>query len=310
MKIAVVHGGFSTEAHYSTENAKCILGALQRKGYNAYLVEYGLDIMEILKKDKPDYVFLCVQGMYHGDGTFQGMLQLLNIPFTGSRMEQAAIINDKVICQSIFADAGLPVAKHFTYYKHEFESENGLQILESHMKQHGMTYPIVSKSPSQGCCIGIQYISSAKRFPAIAESFVGDEQILIESFTKGDCVTVSLLQRGKAWQALPIVYWQNIIASETEQTTYDESKNLQFAKLPQKVVDRLNAIAFRAANVCGARDYCRVDFLYDAESDSEVLLEVNAVPGLRADSLFPAAAKAAGLPYDDLIEQILKNGLQ
>ncbi|MBE5847118.1 MAG: ATP-grasp domain-containing protein [Lachnospiraceae bacterium] len=309
MRVAVVHGGFSSEAVYSTENAECVHEALLKKGYDSYMQDYDENIVENLKKRKPDAVFLCVQGMHHGDGTLQGILDLLKIPYTGSRMEYAAVINDKVFCQSIFDMEGFPVAKHFSFRLDEYESPDGPAILEKRMEEHNMRYPIVSKSPSQGACIGIHYIRSAEQYDRISQSFLGDEQILIEDFVEGIGFTAPLVQDGKKWLALPLIYGRKIDISNGTKTGFDISHKQDLVHFSPETTKRIQDTAIRAAKVIGARGYCRVDFMMDPKEDKETLLEINAVPGLRKGSLFPVAAEAAGIAFEDLIEMILLNCL-
>ncbi|MCR4704682.1 MAG: hypothetical protein K5641_01335 [Lachnospiraceae bacterium] len=306
MKVAVVHGGFSSEAVYSTENAQCVCDALLQKDYDAYMQDYDDNIVENLKREKPDAVFLCVQGMHHGDGTLQAILELLKIPYTGSRMEYAAVINDKVFCQSIFSAEGFPVASHFSFRREEFESSDGLAVLEKRMQANGMHYPIVSKSPSQGACIGIYYIASADDYADIGKSFMGDDQILIESFVEGFGFTVSLVQRPDGWQALPLIIGRRIDITSGE-TVFDATHKQELAHFSKEATARIQETAIKAAKVIGARGYCRIDFMMNPETEQETLLEINAVPGLRRGSLFPVAAEAAGISFEDLIEMILQN---
>ncbi len=309
MKIAVVHGGFSEEANYSTENAICVNEALKRLNYDSYLLEYDLNIVENLKEQKPDMVFLCVQGKYHGDGTFQGILQLLGIPFTGSKMERAAIINDKVICQTIFADNKLPVSKHFNLRKEEYEADNGLAMFKQKMAENNIDFPVVSKNPSQGACIGIHYIANEDRYEAVGRSFINDEEILIEEFAKGFSVTVALLEKEGIWMAFPPIAADYILPSD-DKTEYMITNDYHRAPMSEAAEKKIKETAIEAAKVIGAKDYCRVDFQYNPEDESFVLFEVNAVPGLRTISYYPAAVKEGGMSYDELIKTIVDNCLK
>lgn len=309
MKVAVVHGGTSTEAEFSTENARDIHDALLRLGYDSILVDYDEAMIEKIRQEKADIAFLCVQGMGHGDGTCQGLFDFYKIPYTGTRMQQAAIINEKIVCQALFQDAGLPVAKHFFLSRQEYFSSEGKEILHSRMAEHGMAYPIVSKSTTQGACMGIELIMSEDNYADIEKSFDIDERILIEDYCEGDAFTISLLETAEGWQELPFIAGRRLVNTE-----HGPEFKLDLYRSIYRITDvierRLIEEAKRVADITGARDYCRIDFMYDRQQDREAILEINAVPGLRRMSFLPLAAKAAGIGYDELIDMIVKSAVR
>lgn len=309
MKIAVLHGGTSTEAKFSTENAKDVNEALLRLGYESFLVDYNEQMIEKIRQEKADIVFMCVQGMGHGDGTCQGMLDFFHIPYTGTRMQQAAIINEKIVCQALFQDAGLPVAKHFYLSRSEYFSDEGKNILHKRLAEHNLTYPIVSKSTTQGACMGIELIKSDDNYADIEKSFAIDERILIEDYIIGDSFTISLIETEDGWKSLPFIAGRRLMVTDSGQEfKLDIYRNIY--RITEEIEDRLVKEAKKVADITGARDYCRVDFIYDRKNDKEVILEINAVPGLRQMSFLPLAAKAAGIEYDELIDMIIKSAVR
>lgn len=309
MKVAVVHGGTSTEAAFSTENAKDVHDALCRLGYESFLVDYDENMIDKIRKEKADIVFLCVQGMGHGDGTCQGMLDFYKIPYTGTKMQQAAIINEKIICQALFQDAGLPVAKHFFLSRQEYFSSEGQEILHNRMTAHNMTYPIVAKSTTQGACMGIELIMSDENYGDIEKSFDIDERILIEDYFEGDSFTIPLLETADGWRELPFIAGRRLVNTDDgPQFKLDLYRSVY--KVADTAENRLIEEAKKVADITGARDYCRVDFMYDRQQDREAILEINAVPGLRRMSFLPLAATAAGIEYDELIDMIMKSAVR
>lgn len=307
MRVVVLHGGYSSEHFYSTENAMCVAEALLRRGYDALLLEYDSYMVENLKKLSPDVVFLCVQGRFHGDGTVQGVLDFLKIPYTGSPMQPAALINDKNYCQAVFEEAGASVAKHFTFKREEFTKPEGRDLFLRRIRQKNMDFPVVAKAPSEGACIGINLISSLDEYLKMEESFKFGDKILVEEYIDGYGFTVPLLESKSGWITFPAVTGAKLCKLENGEQFFDTKKDLTLTNLPTDVLERVNKQACDVANAVGARGYTRVDFIYDEKNRQEYVAEINAVPGLCTTSLFPASAKLAGIDYDDLIEKILLN---
>lgn len=313
MKITIIHGGTSTESKYSTENAKAVYDALQQAGHDASLLFYDQKIFKILQEERPDLVFLCVQGTGHGDGTLQGILDFMQIPYTGAGMQQAAVINDKVICQALFEEEGIPVAKHFSISLEEYESGQGPCIFEKRMKAKDIHYPVVAKAISQGACLGISYIGGKDAYGKIKDSFLASnknrgQRILIEEFLEGKSLTVPLLSMPDGWEAFPFIGGELLKEPDKAgNTIFDHSNDEQVLSFSQEIDEKIINIAIKAAELTGARDYCRVDFIYNEKEQRISLLEINAVPGLRANSYYSLSAKAKQIPFEDLICRIVES---
>ena len=136
-KIAVIHGGTSSEADISTQNAHYIAQALERLGCTVLDVPYDRAMYRTLLEEAPDGAFLCVQGKGHGDGTLQGILDHLGIPYTGSGREAATVINNKILCQTLFRLAGLPVPRNFLWTAAEQAAADGPARFEQKLKKAG-----------------------------------------------------------------------------------------------------------------------------------------------------------------------------
>jgi D-alanine-D-alanine ligase len=304
MKICVVHGGTSTEQAVSTLNATYIADSLSAHGYETEMVSYEGDIMGKLHASHPDAVYLCVQGKGHGDGTLQAMLDYLNIPYTGSHTTAAAVINNKIICKELFAYGGIRTPQWQTLSKCTFD--------ESRYDFSPVGYPFVAKAPTQGGSYGLQLISSPEDIDKIADVFPYDNPILIERFIKGRFATIGLLETKNGLITLPCVESDGTNTGMDYSLPYrlivfTDEFAVRKADFPLPVLQELDDLARRAFSVTRAKGYARLDFMVSQEDGLPYVLEINAVPGLKPQSLFPQASMIAGITYGDMIEDILLN---
>ncbi len=306
MNIAVIHGGTSSEQAVSTLNAGYVMNALGRRGYRTTDILFTRDVSRRLLEERPDAVFLCVQGKGHGDGTLQAILDHLEIPYTGSGMQAAAIINDKILCQKLFAIEGIRIPADCVWTEKEHCTGDGKKRFEERLGKSGISFPCVAKAPTQGGSFGIVLIESMDAYDLMQEAFFFDSRILIEQFVSGRFATVGILEQSGIAEALPVVEGRSrmpcsrIIKFTGEYDVYPSD-------LPSEIISELQNTALRTYRTLGARGYARVDFIVEEESGRPFILEINAVPGLKPQSLYPPAAALAGIGYDDLIEIILQN---
>jgi D-alanine--D-alanine ligase len=307
-KIAIVHGGTSTEQAVSTVNAGCVEAALSRRGYQTFMVNYNRDMIESLYAIAPDLVWVCVQGKGHGDGTVQAALDFMGLNYTGSGALGAQIINDKILCKELFTVAGIRTPAWQTLSRAGYAARA--------FDFTGVGYPLVAKAPTQGASIGIELVMSADEHGKIEPVFVYDDPILIEKYIPGHMVTIGLLEREGTLAAFPPVG----VRTDTEADRYelikpDNPRPLVRIGLPPAVVAELEKAARAVFNVTRARDYARVDFMVSLDDGFPYALEINAVPGLRPPEsalrcYFPKGAAEAGIGYDDMIETIALNALR
>ncbi len=304
MNIAVIHGGNSTECQVSTLNAEYINSSLKELGYNSYLLGFNKDMYSSLLQNKPDVVFLCVQGKGHGDGTLQGILDSLEIPYTGSKREASTIINNKIFCQKLFKLENLPTAPSFTWSRKEHFSPKGKDTLLGKMQMAEVLFPCVVKAPSQGGSFGIAYLESMEDFHKIDSIFQYDEVLLIEKFIKGRFYTVGLLEHEGKLLTLPTMEGV-AVNSDAKLISFDGKYTVHKAELSAEINDKMAKYAkdvFRCINASG---YGRVDFILEESSNIPIILEINAVPGLKPQSLYPPSALLIGIEYNKLIDIIL-----
>lgn len=303
MKVSVVYGGTKEERGPSENNARQIIAALDRRGYDTALIEFGSDIVRTLRNEHTDVVFLCVQGKGYGDGTLQGILEHENIPFTGSGMRAAALINDKILCKLLFDRYGIPTPRWEILPRSEYEANE---------RSYDHLFPFVAKAPTQGGSFGIELIRSGSDTDLIRNVFEYDDPILLESFIDGRFYTVGMYESGGKLVTLPIVEGLDT----REERTQKEGGLIKFtgqcdtkrSDLDPTLSDRMMKTAQKVFEITGARGIGRVDFMVGKDHEPYVL-EINAVPGMRQTSLLPMEAGFAGIDYDDMVEDILKAAL-
>ncbi len=322
-KIAVVYGGTSAEKKASEMNAVRIWKALTGMGHAAELIGYDMDIAERLKEYKPDCVFLCVQGKHHGDGTLQAICDHLKIPYTGSCMTAAAVINDKKICKDLCRLHKIPTPEYKSLTRAEFEklkagqpeaaaAEPGTEMpaaagpgtegLARFLEPLG--YPLVAKGDTQGGSYGIELIRGPEDLSRIGGLYRYDDELLFEQFIDGRFFTVSLLEREGRLTALPVVEGCN--PERGDMILFNRPFTVLRADISPELQTEMVEYACRIFKLCGAGGYARADFMLDGQG-VPYFLELNAVPGMREESFFPVAAELAGIPFEELVGVILEN---
>lgn len=309
MKIATISGGSSTEAAVSERNAAYVAEALVRLGHEVPTLHYNEDLPEMLQKEKPDAVFLCVQGKGHGDGTCQSILDFLGIPYTGSGREAATVINNKIICQKLLAAEGLPIPKNFLWHREDQANSDAAALFRSRLSGADFDFPCVVKAPTQGGSFGIVFLEDASQLEKLSDPFSYDDTLLAEEFIPGPFYTVGLLVGGESGiEALPVM--EGVDLEPEKMILFKKGYKARPAPISAALSGEPQALALRTFALFGARDYARVDFMLDERDGKPKLLEINAVPGLKPQSLFPPAAALAGIGYDEMIERIVRRTLK
>lgn len=307
MNISIVYGGTSEERFASAQNAHDIADALKQKGYKTKLIEFGMDIMATIKAAGTDVVFVCTQGKGHGDGTLQGMLEHEKIPYTGSGMRAASLINDKILCKSLFDKYNIRTPKWEILYSLKYDNND--------FDFESFGYPFVAKAPTQGGSFGISLIQGPEDLPKIKEIFKYDDPILLEQFIKGKFYTAGIYERKGEIVSLPVVEGQDL--DLTGSSDPDDPKLIVFtgnydiaqSSLSKELEEEITKTARKVWNITYARGLARIDFMVSDEDNEPYVLEINAVPGLKRYSLMPKEAQLMGIKYEDFIEDILLTAL-
>lgn len=305
MTVGVVYGGTAEERGASEKNARDIAAVLTERGYNAILFEIGSDIVNRLKDAGTEFVFLCVQGKGYGDGTFQGILDKEGIPYTGSGVKSAFLINDKILCKFYFDFFNVRTPKWDVLDKKTYD--NNLYSYEE------FGFPFVAKAPTQGGSYGIELIKGMEDVPKINNVFRFDDPILLEKYIPGKFYTVGLYDHDGRIVTLPVVEGVDLGDKDRKAAeigsdiiSFTGSYGIRKSFLSDDLKKEMHDMAGIIFNTTGAMDVARVDFMVSDEDGKPYALEINAVPGLKRSSLLPKEAQMAGISYGDLIEDILK----
>jgi D-alanine-D-alanine ligase len=300
-KVAVLLGGHSAEREVSLRSGSAILNALQRQGVNAVAVDPQCDDITELKKQGIDRVFIALHGRGGEDGTIQGFLSTLQIPFTGSDLLSSAIAMDKSKTKQIWQSYQLPTANYQIIIKDEFDPAQAEDILSS------LSGTVMVKPVNEGSSIGMAKVENgAQLIDALSEAFKFDNKVLLESWITGQEFTVSMLNG----EVLPAIRMQTEHVFYDYQAKYQSSDTLYFCPCglePEKEAE-LNQLAAQAFAAIGCTGWGRVDCMLDQQGNW-YLLEINTVPGMTETSLVPKAAKQAGYDFDQLVLEILKQAL-
>jgi D-alanine-D-alanine ligase len=307
-KIGVLFGGRSAEREVSLMSGKGVLQALRSKGVDAHPFDPAERGIAELASEKFDRVFIALHGRYGEDGSLQGVLEQLGIPYTGSGVMASAIGMDKVMTKRIWQNYGLPTPR-FTVLDAKTATNEELRAVSDEL---GL--PLMLKAPHEGSTIGISkvvdYSDMRNGFDLCAKY---DDVVLAEEFISGRELTVPVLEvgtnSGRTAKALPIVEIRAPQGNYDYEHKYfsDDTQYLCPAPLDEELTKRIQSIAVRAFNAVGAAGWARVDVMLRAADNEPFLLEINTSPGMTGHSLVPMAAKAAGISYEDLCVQILRS---
>ncbi len=300
-KIAVVMGGPSAEREVSLNTGRAILQALQAKGYNAVGIDLDpVHFVEQIKDAGIEVIFNAIHGQFGEDGSLQGALELLGIPYTGSGVLASSMAMDKGISKRLFLSAGIPTPRSLLFHKNDDKRDIIAEILE----QFGI--PVVVKAASQGSSIGVTIVEHRDILPeAVKQASQYSDHILVEEFISGRELTVAVWGNGQA-EAFPVIEIVPHSGRYDYHSKYTKGATEYIcpAKLDAKTTTAVQQVAVDAFNLLGCRGIARVDVMLD-EDNKPYVLEVNTIPGMTATSLVPKSAAAAGLMFDDLCEKLL-----
>ncbi|MGE1063717.1 D-alanine--D-alanine ligase [Megasphaera paucivorans] len=297
-KIAVVVGGPSTEAAVSRNTGGAIAKALISKGYQVTVMELNPHMLaQQLIDEKIDIVFNALHGRYGEDGLIQGLCEMMGIPYTGSGVMASAVGMNKVMSKCAFQGAGIATAP-FSYY---FENQGLDTIAEDITKRFG--FPVVIKSAGQGSSIGTVIVDAQTKVKsALVEAFKYGKSLIAESFIDGDEFTVAVMDN----MVFPVI---QIVSSTGKYDYYSKytpgvTKHLCPAPISENLTKKMQDLAMQVFHLCHCNGVARVDFMTDA-GENPFVLEINTVPGMTSTSLVPDAARAMGISFEELCENIL-----
>jgi len=298
-KIGVLCGGSSREREVSLRTGDAVYKALVSLGLNVTKFDVDRDIGQKLMKEKIDLVFVALHGKLGEDGTIQGLLEIMDIPYTGSGVLASALALDKIYTKKIFAYHSLPTPRYKVLEKKAVRLGDILVDLD---------YPVVVKPAAEGSTIGVTIVREPKGLEsAVSLAFEYGDKILIEKYIEGKEITVGVLGD----EPLPVIE----IISRTEFYDYRAkyepgmSKHIVPAQLEKEQYELAQSLALSAHRALGCKGATRVDMVIDREGKI-YLLEVNTIPGMTETSLLPEAAAVAGIDFNHLVVRILSYALE
>jgi D-alanine-D-alanine ligase len=311
-KVAVLKGGGSLERTVSLRSGARVQHALSRLGHEVVAIDAGQDLVAQLHACEPDAAFVALHGGDGEDGTVQGLLEVIGVPYTGSGPAGCMRATDKALAKYLMREAGIPTPD-FTAIKESAIKELGVAAALGDIENR-LGLPLVVKPASQGSALGVKFArSSVELPPAIVGALSYDRKVVIERYVKGRDLAVSVLDahddaRDRGPQALPIV---EAIPREEEFYNYESRYEIGMttfvcpADLPEETTVRAQQLALDTYKLLGCHGVARVDLMLDADSGELSVLETNVGPGLTETSLLPLAADAAGIGFDQLVDRIL-----
>jgi D-alanine-D-alanine ligase len=302
-KIAVLFGGSSAEREVSLMSGQGVLAALTSLGVDAHAFDPAQRDLSELKKDGFSRCFIALHGRHGEDGTVQGALELLGIPYTGSGVMASSVAIDKVMTKRIWRAEGLPTPDWRLVASAQHTRDAWLALA-----QPGQ--PMIVKPAREGSSIGFAKVTEATQCDAAYQlAAKHDQLVLCEQFIAGDEVTCPILGTGDHAKALPVI---RIVAPDGNYDYHNKyfgegTKYMIPCGLPEGEAQAIQDLAVKAYRTLGCRGWARADVMIDAQTRKPYLLEINTSPGMTGHSLVPMSARAAGITYEQLCLDLLEN---
>lgn len=301
--VAVLMGGASAEREVSTKSASQICAALQQVGHTTHAIELDAAFPQRLLDLQPDVVFPALHGPPGEDGTVQGFLEMLGLPYVGSGVHGSAVAMDKAVAKHIFRHHGLPVADDILISADEQDLEASANEI---VRRLGPA--VVIKPLNQGSAIGVTPLPNGGDVAAALTLALAYGDCLVEPFVMGREITVGVLQTDEGLIPHPVI---EIITGSDEWYDYENrytpgfSEHLMPAALAETLAVELQNIAITAHRSLGLSDLSRADFIV-TDDDNITLLEVNTLPGMTPTSLYPEGANWLGYDFARLVDHLVK----
>ena len=297
MKVGVLAGGPSNERAISLRSGAAVYKALREEGYDVKFLDIFDAVYDKIKKAEIDVAFVALHGRFGEDGTVQGILEKLQVPYTGSGVAASRLALDKVASKKVFERNAIPVPKYLIFKKGAYRASDALRL----------KWPIVVKPQLEGSSIGLSIVKTpAALKKATEKAFKYGDVILLEEYIDGRELTVGILDE----KPLPVI--EIIPAGGVYDTTakYKDKRTRYIvpAKLDKKILKKAERLGLATHRSLGCRALSRIDMRMDKEDDLFVL-EANSIPGMTERSLLPKAAQVTGLSFNQLCVKLLNIAL-
>ncbi|ALA41962.1 D-alanine--D-alanine ligase [Paenibacillus peoriae] len=299
MKIGVIMGGISSEREISLQTGQEMINHLDRSRYEVVpmVIEQRVDLIMQVQQARIDIALLALHGQYGEDGTVQGALETLGIPYTGSGILASSLCMNKQLSKTLLKAAGVNTPEGLCW---QGMNDYDPQVVER------LGYPVIVKPNTGGSSIGIQLVQNEKELlPAVQEACSLDQAILIEPYYKGTEITCSIVDG----EVLPII---SISSARSKWFDYKAKYEVggaeeKVVELPPVIEQRVREAALASYRLLQCKVYARVDMILC--QDRPYVLEVNTLPGMTANSLLPKSAAAAGITFTQLLDHIIASSL-
>jgi D-alanine-D-alanine ligase len=301
-KVAVLFGGSSSEREVSLMSGQGVLAALTSRGIDAHAFDPAQRDLSELKKEGFERCFIALHGRHGEDGTVQGALDLLGIPYTGSGVMASSIAIDKVMTKRVWLAEGIPTPKYQLLKRGAYDRQKIMHIPDE------LGLPLIVKPAREGSSIGVAKVEDYSQVKQAVDAAAAlDADILCEQFVSGDEVTCPILGTGGEARALPVIRIAAPEGNYDYQNKYftNNTKYQVPCGLPDGEEAAIQEIAIKAYRVLDCRGWGRIDVMIDAATRKPYLLEINTSPGMTSHSLVPMSARAAGISYEQLCEDVL-----
>jgi D-alanine-D-alanine ligase len=309
-KIAVLMGGRSLEREVSLHSGERVFDALKELGYRAIALDVTPDLVDTLRRERPDAVYIALHGRFGEDGTVQESLEFLEIPYTGPGVVASSLAWDKSLSKRLFAADGVPTPPWVTFTADAFKEMGAAGALDLVPDAVG-GFPVVVKPTKQGSALGLTKVAAAEELPeALLSALSYGEAALVEKWVDGRELAVSVLDGPEGPEALPAVEMvaKSGLFDFRAMYTRGETDYYCPARLTPEAAAEVAGLAVRCHTLLGCRDVSRVDMVMDGDGRPWVL-EVNTSPGMTATSLLPMAGEAAGLDFKNLVGRLTRAAL-
>lgn len=343
LKVAVIHGGTNTEHEVSLVSARAVIDNLDKDKYdiipikitkentwikpegiqasyqpviasNIVSAEASIDsIDDIMEDNKIDIVFPVLHGPYGEDGTIQGMLELMRLPYVGCGVASSAVCMDKVLQKNICDSYGIPVTPYFWFSKGEWDKNQDLVLTNLHNKLGNNSYPLFIKPVNQGSSVGVTKAHNAiELLSGIALAFTRDIKVIIETGVPNtreiECAVLGSNDDPKT-SVLGEIFPGNEFYDYNSKYIDNNSKATIPADLPNEISNKIRQTAIESFRALDCYGLARIDFLLNNETNEFYLNELNTLPGFTPISMYPKLWEASGVSYTELLDTLIKFAL-
>jgi D-alanine-D-alanine ligase len=311
-RVAVLKGGWALERTVSLRSGARAQSVLRGLGHEIVAIDVGPEMLAQVIEAKPDAAFIALHGGDGEDGTVQGLLETIGIPYTGSGPAACMRCTDKALAKYLMREAGIPTPD-WSAFKESAVKDLGVAAALPYIERR-LGFPIVAKPARQGSALGVKFAHCSEELPpAIVGALSYDRKVVLERYVKGRDLAVSVLDAetpGEEPIALPVI---EAIPRETEFYNYESRYEIGMttfvcpAELPEGMTERAQELALETYKLLGCHGVARVDLMLDEDTGELQVLETNVIPGLTETSLLPMEADAAEIWLDLLVQRILNS---